>query len=309
MKLIKKAQYLAIRKTRRYIMRQQKNLKWKDFLISIFLLFKKKYKYNTSAPTIFKGHSKEEILKALKTDGIYNFGQVFSKEDIDRFKTTLKGKSMYCEGRLEPLFTEESAPDDANIIYYLVNDFIADDLFISLHYDPFLLDLMQDFLGCKPVINEVGLFKSLVKPEVAKKPNQKYHRDASDMKFLALALYFTDVETINDGPFSYIKGSARSQDLYHSKVRFTDEEVENIFGKERVLDCYGKRGTLIIADNVGFHRGRQPIENERLVYFLHVGITNEKKPISNVSRINDKDKMEKLAKYSHLMDNITFNVK
>ena len=213
---------------------------------------------------------------------------------------------MFCENLATPLFTEENAPADANIIYYQANDFIADDLFINLHYDPFLLDLMQEFLGCKPVINEIALFKSLVKPEVAKKPNQKYHRDASDMRFLALALYFTDVNTINDGPFSYVKGSARSQDLYRSKVRFTDEEVESKFGKERVMDCLGKRGTLVIADNVGFHRGKQPIENPRLVYFLHVGVSNLKKPWLETSVVRDADKKEKLSKYSHLMDNITY---
>lgn len=292
----------------RYVVSQQKNLKWKDFLIWLILLFKKKYKYDTSAPTIFKGHSKDEVLKALRTDGIYNFGKVFSDEEIDNFKATLKGKKMFCEDSKVPYFTEEEAPADANIIYYMANDYMADDLFIKLHYDPFLMDVMQDFLGCKPVINEISLFKSLVKPDVAKKPNQKYHRDASDMKFLALVLYFTDVNTKNDGPFSYVKGTARSKDLYRSKVRFTDEEVEDIFGKERVYDALGKRGTIALADNVAFHRGRQPIENERLVYILHVGITNTKKTITDQMVVKDDDKKDKLAKYSHLMDNITFKI-
>jgi hypothetical protein len=307
MAFIQNIRFKIMRQIMRFI-RDQKDLKRKKRLISLFLLFKKKYKYDTSAPTMFKGHSKEKILEALEGDGIYNFGKVFSDAEIDRFKETLKGKQMFCENLSIPPFTEENAPADANIIYYMANDYLADDIFINLHYDPFLMDVMQDFLGCKPVINEIGLFKSLIKPEVAKKPNQKYHRDASDMRFLALALYFTDVNTSEDGPFSYVLGSAKSTDLHKAKVRYSDEEVESIFGKEKVYDVLGKRGTLVIADNSAFHRGRQPIKNERLVYFLHVGVTNVKKPGVAATKIHDADKKARLAKYSHLMDNITFDI-
>lgn len=305
---IKKAKQLAIKAALRYV-RDNKSQKVKDFWVGAYVFFRPKMKYDLSQPSIFKNHSKKDILKALNTDGIYNFGKVFSDEEIDAFKETLKGKTLFAEDPTIPYFLKEDAPADASIIYYKADDYLAHDLFIKLHYDTYLLDVMQDFLGCKPVINEVGLFNSLVRPQVALKENQKYHRDASDMRFLAIALYFTDVDTKEDGPFSYVLRSAKEKQLVKSKVRYTDEEVEEIFGKDRVYDVLGKRGTMVIADNSAFHRGRQPLKNERLVYFLHVGVSNIKKPLTKEVIITDPEKIKKLEKYSDLMDNIAYGSK
>lgn len=96
-----------------------------------------------------------------------------------------------------------------------------------------------------------------------------WHRDSFFCQF-KLILYLTDVSE-QSGPFQYIRYSHRfphlGQDIRTGRLAYMDTrasvaQVERIIQKspERLVTVTAPRGTLLIADTSGLHRGK-PIEN------------------------------------------------
>jgi len=97
-----------------------------------------------------------------------------------------------------------------------------------------------------------------------------WHRDSMNRRQLKFILYLTDV-TDGGGCFQYIKSSHNiSQKLQLNLLlkkkfgnpRYSDEEIKFLVKKEKleISSLEGRKGTLIIADTGGIHRGK-PIEN------------------------------------------------
>jgi hypothetical protein len=97
-----------------------------------------------------------------------------------------------------------------------------------------------------------------------------WHRDSMNRRQLKFILYLTDV-TDGGGCFQYIKSSHNiSQKLQFNLLlkknfgnpRYSDEEIQFLVKKEKleISSLEGRKGTLIIADTGGIHRGK-PIEN------------------------------------------------
>jgi hypothetical protein len=96
-----------------------------------------------------------------------------------------------------------------------------------------------------------------------------WHRDSPFSHQFKAILYLSDVGPDN-GPFQYIKGShrkeplvaaARSLGLSYQTYRFPTEQIERL-ERENVMPSpttfTGRRGTLLLADTRGLHRG-QPL--------------------------------------------------
>ena len=95
-----------------------------------------------------------------------------------------------------------------------------------------------------------------------------WHRDSALRRQLKFIVYLNDV-TENNGPFQYILGSHKlSSKLYFSsksnfdigKTRFNVSEIPNNGKWQKVT---GKKGTLIIVDTSGLHRGTPIVSGER----------------------------------------------
>ncbi len=97
-----------------------------------------------------------------------------------------------------------------------------------------------------------------------------WHRDSFVYRLKAI-LYLTDVNE-NNGPFEYMLGSHKLSSVLkvnrlfrESRTRFSDAEIEKV--KEQLQlsskPFYAKKGTLILADTSGIHRGVPMLEGER----------------------------------------------
>lgn len=91
-----------------------------------------------------------------------------------------------------------------------------------------------------------------------------WHRDSMTCQFKSI-LYLNDVDESN-GPFQFIRGSHRTSALFHdtqttqlprSSAKFSEEHVQLILAEDpdRLLTATGAKGTLLIADTTGIHRG------------------------------------------------------
>lgn len=97
-----------------------------------------------------------------------------------------------------------------------------------------------------------------------------WHRDRPDRPELKILLYLTDVG-IDNGPFQYYVKSHSSSSVFGTVVtkkfeymqsRFTDEEIDQL-GDKNLLTACAKKGTLLVADTRGIHRGMPITEGER----------------------------------------------
>jgi hypothetical protein len=98
-----------------------------------------------------------------------------------------------------------------------------------------------------------------------------FHADTYSGKFKSF-VYLTNVPDRTYGPFSYIKGSHESS-LAKRKVSSVMNKIKDkpstdavFYDEENELHCTAPKGTLIIADQTGYHRGhRQKQGRERML--------------------------------------------
>jgi ectoine hydroxylase-related dioxygenase (phytanoyl-CoA dioxygenase family) len=92
-----------------------------------------------------------------------------------------------------------------------------------------------------------------------------WHRDSLNRRQLKLMVYLNDVQS-NNGPFTYLKGSHKltcklNTNILKSSTRFSQSKVSSLIknGYQEV-ELTAKKGTLIIFDSSGIHKGKV-IEN------------------------------------------------
>lgn len=151
-----------------------------------------------------------------------------------------------------------------------VQDFIS---------DPAVLAISQAYLDCQPVLSTLGLWWSnslLQEPSVASA--QLYHFDLEHIKFLRFFIYLTDVDSEN-GPHCFVQYSHRQSSqtskllkssheivLKHGHNRLPDDVITRYYPPGGILEFTGRRGMVIAEDTRGFHKGKQPLRGERLMF-------------------------------------------
>jgi hypothetical protein len=143
----------------------------------------------------------------------------------------------------------------------------------ALLSDPSLLALAQEYLGSRPRADVLSMwwhtsFHTQPDSEAA----QFYHFDMDRIKWLKIFVYLTDVGP-EDGPHSFIEGSHRSGGIPASMltrgyVRLSDEEVLGHYGAARQIEFSAPRGTVIVEDTRGLHKGKAVTGRSRLVLQL-----------------------------------------
>lgn len=142
----------------------------------------------------------------------------------------------------------------------------------ALMADAYLLAVAQEYLECIPIFDIVAMWwnvRSDATQADLEELAQLYHFDMDRIKWLKVMIYVTDVDTAS-GPHCFIKGSHRSgsQPLAIRKrgyVRITDEELAQYFDEDSFREIVGSRGTIIFVDTRGYHKGKPPISNDRLL--------------------------------------------
>lgn len=157
---------------------------------------------------------------------------------------------------------------------YPSDGLLAHEDFQLLMSDLSLLKLAQEYLGSKPIFDVFGMwwhtnFQSGPDSEAA----QYYHFDLDRIKWLKIFIYLTDVGE-NNGPHTFVEGSHRSGSIPHSMLkqgyaRINDDQVIAHYGASKQIEFLASRGTIIIEDTRGLHKGKAVSEDRsRLILQL-----------------------------------------
>lgn len=145
--------------------------------------------------------------------------------------------------------------------------------------DPTLLAIAQAYLGSLPRADVLSMwwhtnFHSQPDSEAA----QFYHFDMDRIRWLKVFIYLTDVGPA-DGAHSFVQGSHRTGGipqalLSKGYVRLSDEEVLQHFGAANRVDFHASRGTIIVEDTRGLHKGNVVQANGRSRLMLQLQFSN-----------------------------------
>ena len=206
------------------------------------------------------------ILTALQQQGWVCLEPLLSPLQITEIQTFLAEKKVISGDRS---FLASEAPDDVLWAGYSLIDILSCPHVISLMNNAEVLRIARAYLGCSPTISGIGLNWSF--PSSGQVVDvQCFHRDPDDWRFFKLFVYLTDVDD-HSGPHEFIAGSHRSSGRIFSKP-YTEEEVERVYGQERIIKIVGPKGTTFVADTWGVHRGQVPTTQPRLLLQVQYSI-------------------------------------
>jgi len=146
----------------------------------------------------------------------------------------------------------------------------------SLHellFDDRMINIATGYYNCRPALGSVAVRKSFVNDEPPL-TNQNYHRDYNSLvKMMKFVIYLNDVDE-GGGPFTYVNESnKRIWNGWWQTHYPSDEMIEKLYGKDKVVPITANFGDLLMANTRGMHKGQKPSTSERTAihfsYLIH----------------------------------------
>lgn len=143
---------------------------------------------------------------------------------------------------------------------------------VKFAFDDRVIDVASAYLECLAGVGTLNLRKSYVN-DLADFDTLYFHSDKNSPRFLKFFYYLNDVDE-HGGPFCYVRGSHRKRFRgWLRKHRWTNDEIEAVYGKDQIVYLTANVGDLIVADTTGFHRGTKVRSRDRSMltinYVLH----------------------------------------
>jgi hypothetical protein len=135
-----------------------------------------------------------------------------------------------------------------------------------------IISIASNYFGCIPYLTFLKCVKTY-NNKIKEHDTQHFHIDENSSKLLKVFIYLNDVDTEDDGPFYYIKESFRDiNKQWGKRARWEDKYIENIYGSKNMIPILAKRGDVVIANTVAFHRGLKPVRKDRNIIILNYGM-------------------------------------
>lgn len=205
--------------------------------------------------------SSHPLLDSVNEHGIGRLGQVLTETQCADIVEYLADKPVYFRGTsITRAFCETQPADMAFGIHY-PKDVVDCPHIMELVNAPSVIQLATEYLGCTPTLSCLGVQWSF--PTNSPSLAQCFHRDDEDWKYLRFLVYLTDVDE-GAGPHVYVKGSHRDKLPLRLKF-YSPEELAQLYGARNLFKVFGTRGTGIVADTSGIHKGELPTVKPRLI--------------------------------------------
>jgi hypothetical protein len=224
----------------------------------------------------FDAASMQEIADQIRRDGYYVFPTRLADDFCDEIAAAADAaKSWNWRKGLALIPAPDFDPDHPLAHRYEMGerDVWRIPAYQRIIGDPIFVNLSQTYFGAAPALKEVSLWWSPAigdgKPDDDAAQTFHFDFDAAPI-WLKFFVYLSDV-TPRTGPHIFIRGSHRLREkkmkslIARGYVRVGDDEIEQRFGAENAIELIGPKGTVFVADTLGFHKGKAPHEGHRLM--------------------------------------------
>jgi hypothetical protein len=224
------------------------------------------------------GVREEVAVNQLRADGYAPLGQLLDASQCAEIHAWLRDKPLTDRQSDAAPFVLDALPAGVCMAEFALRDIVACPHLMALANSPALLALASRYIGCKPTISALGLRWSFPRPNDS--VLQTFHRDSEDWRYLKVLVYLTDVDGLA-GPHVYVRGSHQTRAPLRLRV-YSDKEVVDRYGEERVVFATGTSGFGFAVDTAGIHKGAAPTQSPRLMlqiqYSLLPGYAYEYEP-------------------------------
>lgn len=211
----------------------------------------------------------------LKREGFIILENILSQQDINDLIYDFQNKyGFYLSDQKDNFSKQKLNLDNPKGVtfHYSPQDIIDNENCHKILFDTSLINFSQDYLKCCPVIDNVSAWWSFPKDIADKNAAQWWHYDLDRPKWLKFFFFLTDC-TFETGAHCFVKGSHKNNGIKWSLrnkgySRLSDEEIEKSYSKEDIITVEAKKGSLLIEDTRGLHKGRQLIKNNRFLIQL-----------------------------------------
>jgi len=192
-------------------------------------------------------------------NGYQKFDKFIEPNHLDVFAKSLDSKFVISYGN--------------NNFFKLKDPYINCPEIIELCFSNSVQKIVTSFLGSKWAIGGCNLRRNILTKE-EEKTVTLFHRDNNSSNFIKLFFYLNDV-AMDGGPFTYVEGSHidRRESGWTDGSRWTDEQIIQLYGQDRIKYLIANKGDLIVANTTGFHKGLKCQSKERLM--LTINFTTE----------------------------------
>jgi hypothetical protein len=155
--------------------------------------------------------------------------------------------------------------------------------------DPVIISILTRHLGAMPIILDYSCWWSFAYEEQDSQHAQLYHVDFADYRYSLMNIYLTDVD-MKGGPHTIFDSThemdqiakirdefsgdkAKWDNWYFTKHRKTDEEMDYYFGGRKATSLTGEKGSTLLVNTRGIHKGMLPTGSDRLLVQIAYGVS------------------------------------
>jgi hypothetical protein len=213
----------------------------------------------------------EQITLKIKEQGYFIFQDKLPEETCDEIlKYSLEISASTIDGdKPQSLLKYDAVNPVATMYKFNEEDLLKNENLQEILFDVNFTRIAQAYLDCKPLNNSLIMWwSSLFKKSASSKAAQLYHFDMDHLKFIKFFIYLTDVDT-NSGPHCFISSSHKNKPKHlRQDRRFSDKEIHENYNSSQVIEICGQQGTIAAVDTSGIHKGKLPINKDRLIVQL-----------------------------------------
>lgn len=220
--------------------------------------------------------SNQDIVNILYDKGWHKLESLFSNEIdlIDNIKDKLdfyldKGGKDCKYGLLKDTTASQSEARESELFMSVQNPLYNVPEIGEILFDDRIVDIAKCYFKCMPAVGTLNLRKSFAN-NLPDAQTTLFHCDRNSPYMLKFFLYLDDVEEIDDGPFTYVEGSAyQKPNGWLQNHRVPDEKIEEIYGKEKIKPLTAKKGDVLTAITTGYHKGQKVLSKDRSMLTLN----------------------------------------
>lgn len=164
-----------------------------------------------------------------------------------------------------------------------------------------IISICSNYFGYVPYLTFLKCVRTF-KNKLKNHDTQHFHIDENSVKLLKVLIYLNDVNSKKDGPFYYVQESFKNiKKKWGKNARWNEKKLKREYGINKFIPILAKRGDVIFANTVAFHRGIKPIRKNRniviLNYGMHIDFTfNNKMDITSNILLKDLNNQTKKNK-------------